>query len=75
MYEDPECFKNFASLQGKRPFTTFREVILENCFGFLTVYFPDFLDVFMSSVSKLIKICFNDTGVNYNLWMLGNSVA
>lgn len=52
MHEDPECFKNFASLQGKRPFTTFREIILENCFGFLTVYFPDFFDIFMTSVSK-----------------------
>lgn len=31
MYEDPKCFKNVASLQGKRPFTTFREIISENC--------------------------------------------
>lgn len=31
MYEDPKCFKNFASPQGKRPFTAFREIVFETC--------------------------------------------
>lgn len=77
MCEDPKCFKNFASLQGKRLFTTFRERILENCFGFLIVCFPDFLDIFMICVSKeiiYVSIVY-DVGVNYNLQMLRNLVA
>lgn len=77
MCEDPKCFKNFASLQGKRLFATFRERLFENCFGFLIVYSPDFIYIFMICVSKeitYISIVY-DAGVNYNLRMLCNSVA
>lgn len=76
MCEDPKCFKNVASQQGKRLFTTFRERTFENCFGFLIVYFPDFLDIFMICVSKEIYISIvYDVGVNYNLRMLHSLVA
>lgn len=77
MCEDPKCFKKFASLQGKRLFTTFSERILENCFGFLIVYLLDFLDIFMICVSKEITYVsmLYDVGVNYNLRMLRNLAA
>lgn len=66
-----------ACSNSKRLFTTFREIIFENCFGFLIVYFLDFLDILTNCVSKEIRFAsiMYDAGVNYNLGMLGNLVA
>lgn len=79
MYEDPKCFKNVASLQGKRPFTTFREIISENCLSdfCLPSRLLIYSYIYMNCVSKeiaFVSIAY-DAGVNHNVWMLGNSVA